>query len=103
MTFFRVVSGLFREVVLPLVRSEVVSGLTALGTAYTTATFGPVAALALFAGATMAMILLHLARSSWKELEDLKSEVSRQRVRADNLAGRSAAVPESRRSLCRVA
>lgn len=76
---------LLREVVLPPVPSEVVSVVTALGTSYAVATFGPVAALALFAGGASGAFLLHLSWKGRKELEDLRTEVSSLRESAEGL------------------
>lgn len=76
---------LLREVVLPPVPSEVVSVVTALGTSYAVATFGSVAALALFAGGATGVFLLHLSWRGRKELEDLRSEVSALRENAEGL------------------
>lgn len=88
--FLRIKYGLsltqiFREVVLPPVPSEVVAVVTALGTSYAVAVFGPVAPLALFAGGAVAIVLLRLSWKDRKELEDLRSEVSGLRENAENL------------------
>lgn len=79
------VAQLLKEVVLPPVPSEVLSVVTALGTSYAAATFGPVAALALFAGGAIGVFLLHLSWASRKELEDLRTEVSGLREKAGGL------------------
>lgn len=63
-----------RESFLPLVPSDVLAVLSALGTAYALVVFGPAMALVLFIGVTGALISLYLIHGRQKENEALKTE-----------------------------
>ena len=66
-------SETLKESFLPLVPSDVVAVLAALGTAYTLVLFGPAAGLVLFVGAAGALISLHLIHGRQKENDTLKA------------------------------
>ena len=76
---------LLNDVVAPPVPAEVVAVLAALTTSYAVDGYGPVAALSLFGGATLAMALLHLARVRRKKLEELEFEILGLRERGEAL------------------
>lgn len=63
-----------RESFLPLVPSDVMAMLSALGTAYALVVFGPAMALVLFLGTTGALVSLYLIHGRQKENEALKAE-----------------------------
>lgn len=63
-----------RESFLPLIPSDVMAVLSALGTAYALVEFGPAMALVLFLGTAGALISLYLIHGRQKENEALKAE-----------------------------
>jgi len=66
-----------KESFLPLVPSDVIAVLAALGTSWAMVAFGPAAALILFSGAAAALISLHLIHGRQRENEALRAENAR--------------------------
>lgn len=63
-----------RESFLPLIPSDIMAVLSALGTAYALVVFGPAVALILFLGVAGALVSLHLIHGRQSENESLKAE-----------------------------